>query len=101
MAIKIQNGVLSVGNERTHTFNNKVISAGVAITEYKIGYDRLQEESRIEGGGDHHVKDVNASISILSVSGESVSVKAEGHIVDGSGNRGGGQITYTLIAETE
>lgn len=108
MGLVFQTGSLASGEQRTHTVNNRVKSAGVALQEYTVGYELPPAEPEpvpADGdpdvGKDHHVLEVEAGVVIVTTGDETVTVKAEGEIVDSSGSRGGAKIGYVLIVETD
>lgn len=99
MPVKLVQGSLRTGDSQDHDFSTDVVSASAQVSSFKLSYDLPLAD--MSGGKDHHVETVRAAVSIATSGGSRVSVKADGSIEDQGGNRGGGEVGYLLIAETE
>lgn len=113
MALAIRSGSLKTGDKTDIVLNNRIRSAGVSMQSCSLSYDKpptgepgnkatMMSRTDVDiPENDHHVQDIKASVSIVSVDGERVTIRADGEIRDASNNVGGGTITYILIADTD
>jgi hypothetical protein len=109
MALAIQSGTLTAGEQRVHQFASTVRAAGVTIQGYTLRYTRDEEVPAAADPPappgvpevDHHVQSLSASVAIISTSGDQVTVRVDGEIRDGAGNIGPAVVTYAVIVDTD
>lgn len=97
MPVKLVNGQVNTGGQDDKTFTSNVQSACVLLSGFKLAYEDLADAP--EGvDTDHHVKQVAAEMTLVSMHDTTVVVHGDGEIEDDSGHSGGGDVEYLLLA---
>lgn len=91
MAFKSLSQTVGHGKTYTFTFPSKVASASTLVQGYTMEYSN----------GDNHVREQKVKASIISVSGNNVSVSATCEMYDDSNNRAPGNVDILCLAELE